>query len=388
MGFLSGLLGTIGNVATGFSGANTILNGVSSLFGGGSSNKAAKQASAQAQQQFEYQKQLNEQQQEYARENASTEYQRQRELTRDTMALQTEGKIASGVNTALGDSSSAAAASVNPISAPSAGSAPDPGAHYADLMNAQNNGLMSYTAMLKQLNEAKGQEIQNSFDEASFQARLDKAVADGEISRVTAKRLKRDDYRDAQDFEDSLTRLKEQTNQAIIKTENDRLDGVIKSKQVEILDITKQMNEEQLKQLKFEVSKMAERYEREVKEQLSRIDLNKASAQNQRAAAKNALAQANLAAKQAVLADYQAQLEKAKIPYADRLAQATVDMAEAQVDKTINESQATAYQTWKTKRDSGDVDFAKNPWYGFTYAVGQGLRNLAGGILSANMSLK
>ena len=129
MGFLSGLLGgigslvqpiaTLGSVVTG---VGAIKDGVSSLFGGDTSETT--QAKKLAKQQFQMQQALNQQQNEYAKENALLDYQRQRELTRDNASLQQQGKIEAGINPALGDGTTPAAASVNPVAAPSAGSAP------------------------------------------------------------------------------------------------------------------------------------------------------------------------------------------------------------------------------------------------------------------------
>ena len=122
MGFFNSLLKGIANVGSVVTGIGGIADGVSSLFGGDTSS--TKQAKSLAQYQFQMQQKLNQQQNEFAKENALLDYQRQRELTRDNAALQQEGKLNAGINPATSDGSVAAAASVNPVAAPSAGSAP------------------------------------------------------------------------------------------------------------------------------------------------------------------------------------------------------------------------------------------------------------------------
>lgn len=96
-----------------------IASGVGSLLGIGSSSSAKS-----AKRQYEYQRLLNEQQQEFARENAETEYNRQRELTVDNYSLQKQGIAQAGYNAALlGGTSTPATQQAPNIAAPSAGSA-------------------------------------------------------------------------------------------------------------------------------------------------------------------------------------------------------------------------------------------------------------------------
>lgn len=88
---------------------------VSSLINGNSAKK-----------QFKYQQKLNAHQQEYARENATTAYNRQRELTADNPLLQKIGMRNAGMSTAFTDGSSVgAASSVDQAAAPNAGTAPE-----------------------------------------------------------------------------------------------------------------------------------------------------------------------------------------------------------------------------------------------------------------------
>ena len=117
MGILTQAIGSLGNQFTGnplgtITSGVEALNSISSLF---SKNNAIDK-------QYQYQKALAEQQQQYARENSLTAYNRQRELTRDQYALNKEGMRAAGMNTAQGDNTRAAVASVDPIAPPGTGS--------------------------------------------------------------------------------------------------------------------------------------------------------------------------------------------------------------------------------------------------------------------------
>lgn len=68
---------------------------------------------------YKYNRLLAQQQQEYARENAETEYNRQRELMSDSFGLQKQGMQAAGINANLMNGSTPSAPSVNSIAAPS-----------------------------------------------------------------------------------------------------------------------------------------------------------------------------------------------------------------------------------------------------------------------------
>lgn len=101
----------LANVGSAAGGVGSLVSGVASLFG-----------SNGAKQQYEYQRKLNEQQQQYARENALLDYQRTRELTADKFQLEKQGKRAAGISTSFTDGSTASAAAVNGVAAPNAGS--------------------------------------------------------------------------------------------------------------------------------------------------------------------------------------------------------------------------------------------------------------------------
>lgn len=114
-------------------GINALAGGLNALDGltGYSQNRALKK-------QFEYNSQLMDKQQDYSRENATTAYNRQIELTQMNPLLQTAGTRQAGHNVAMGGQGSTAVASVDSAAAPSnpSVSAPDyqQGQRFADGM--------------------------------------------------------------------------------------------------------------------------------------------------------------------------------------------------------------------------------------------------------------
>lgn len=104
----------VGGIASPLSAAIGVVNGVKSLFGS-DPNKGIKT-------QYKYQRLLNEQQNMFAQENATTDYLRQRKLTHDVSSLSKKGMQDAGLNPAFHDGSTASAANVNGVAAPSAGS--------------------------------------------------------------------------------------------------------------------------------------------------------------------------------------------------------------------------------------------------------------------------
>lgn len=124
----------------------------SSLLGGNS-----------AKTQYKYQTQLNAQQQQYARENAATEYERQMQLTQLNPLLQKNGMKAAGINPSFANGSAvAAASSVNGIAAPSAGSAPNV-PNVSDLFSTGANAVSTVLGSAGVLadNNVKASQAQN-----------------------------------------------------------------------------------------------------------------------------------------------------------------------------------------------------------------------------------
>lgn len=386
MGFFSSLLGGIANVGGAITGLGAIGDGISSLFGGDTSS--TKQAKSLANQQFKMQQALNQQQNDFAKENALLDYQRQRELTRDNASLQQEGKIQAGLNPSTGDGSTAAAASVNPVAAPSAGSAPT--IDVAALTNASTqraqlfNALLSNTADIERVKEdTRGKRIQNDRDELSFIDQLDKLHNEKLISDEEYEKRKRENRIGNVTEQDTIKQTQEATKQAETETRIKALQEENQKIQNDIANIVKQCNEEQRKQMVFITEHQGERFAKEMAEIASRIRANDASA-----AASYASAAASRA--QALFTEVQTKLEKAKVPFASQIAAATRDAAVNSAKLAYEQTRGQRLSNENTKHERGydenghTTDYVKVT----TRWIGDNMRNLFGGILSASKAIK
>lgn len=386
MGFFSGLLGGLGAIGSAITGIGAIKDGVSSLFGGDTSE--TQQAKKLAQQQFQMQQALNQQQNDFAKENALLDYQRQRELTRDNASLQQEGKIQAGINPSTGDGSTAAAASVNPVASPSAGSAPT--IDVASLTNASTqraqmfNALLSYTADIERVKEdTRGKRIQNDRDELSFLDQLDKLHNEKLISDEEYEKRKRENRIGNATETETIKQTQEATKQAEIETRIKALQEENQKIQNDIANIVKQCNEEQRKQLVFITEHQGEKFAKEMEEISSRIKANDASA-----AASFASAAAFRA--QAMLTEVQTKLEKAKVPYASQIAAATRDAAVNSAKLAYEQARGhkMATETAINERGYDENGNITSYWKVSTKWVGDCIRNAFGGILSASKAIK
>lgn len=386
MGFFSGLLGGLGNIGSAITGIGAIKDGVSSLFGGDTSE--TQQAKKLAQQQFQMQQALNQQQNDFAKENALLDYQRQRELTRDNASLQQEGKIQAGINPATSDGSTAAAASVNPVAAPSAGSAPT--IDVAALTNASTqraqmfNALLSNTADIERVKEdTRGKRIQNDLDELAFNDKLDKLHNDKVISDEEYEKRKRENRIGNETEQDTIKQTQEAAKQAEIETRIKALQEDNQKIQNDIANIVKQCNDEQLKQMKFITEHQLEKFNKEMDEIASRIKANNASA-----AASFAAAAASRA--QALYTSIQSQLEKAKIPYAGPLAKATFDAANNSVKLAREQIRSQKLSNEGVIKERGFNEKGEVTNYALYYSqtAGDILRNTLGGIFSMSKTIK
>lgn len=386
MGFFSSLLGGIANVGGAITGLGAIGDGISSLFGGDTSSTT--QAKKLAKQQFQMQQQLNQQQNDFAKENALLDYQRQRELTRDNASLQQEGKIQAGINPSTGDGSTAAAASVNPVAAPSAGSAPT--IDVAALTNASTqraqmfNALLSDVADVERVKEdTRGKRIQNDRDELSFLDQLDKLHNDKLISDEEYEKRKRENRIGNATEQDTIKQTQEAAKQAEIETRIKALQEDNQKIQNDIANIVKQCNDEQLKQMKFITEHQLEKYIKEMAEISSRIKANNASASASFAAAAASRAQA-------LYTSIQSQLEKAKIPYAGPLAKATFDAANNSVKLAIEQIRTQKLTNEGAIKERGFNEQGEVTNYALYHSktAGDLLRNTFGGIFSMSKTIK
>ena len=179
------------------------LNGVASLF---SRNNALEK-------QYKYQKALAEQQQQYARENSFTAYNRQRELTVDQYALNKEGMRAAGMNTAQGDNTRPSVASVDPIAPPGTGSVGLPQSD-AQVAAMRQQSLDSVSRLLsdnasrsaayeKDIAEAEGTRIDNitRMSRNIAQLRKDMASARNDEEKAIAQKAYNDAYNQYLDYQ-------------------------------------------------------------------------------------------------------------------------------------------------------------------------------------------
>lgn len=208
-------MGFLDNLSTGASAASSAVGavgGVASLLFGGSQQRK------QARYQMRLQQQLNQQQQLYARENAATAYQRQRDLTRDAALLQKTGQQQAGLSTA-GDFGGSAA-SVSPIAPPSAGSAPslpDPNASMLagiQAIQASANSLVQNRAAQAQ---AEGLELQNDIMRKSLPQKVAGAQGEGMTKYAEGKKATATLPTDIQQSKDNAML----TNNELWKSEND-----------------------------------------------------------------------------------------------------------------------------------------------------------------------
>lgn len=386
MGFFGSLLGGLGSIGSAISGIGAVKDGITSLFGGDTS--ATKQAKSLANQQFQMQMALNQQQNEYAKQNALLDYQRQRELTRDNATLQQEGKINAGINPATSDGSTASASSVNSTAAPSAGSAPT--IDVAALTNASTqraqmfNALLSNSVDIERIKEdTRGKRIQNDLDELAFDDKLDKLHNDKVISDEEYERRKRENRIGNATEDDSIKQTQEATKQAEIETRIKSLQEDNQKIQNDIADIVKQCNEEQRKQLVFITEHQAERFAKEMEEIASRIKANNASSVA-------SLASAAASRAQALYTEVLTKLERAKVPYATQIAASTRDAAVNSVKLTAEQYRGQKLSNKDNINSSGrDENGNVTDWSKVsTKWLGDNIRNLVGGVLSATKAIK
>lgn len=208
-------MGFLDKLSTGASAASSAVGavgGVASLLFGGSQQRK------QARYQMRLQQLLNQQQQQYARENAATAYQRQRDLTRDTALLQKTGQQQAGLSTA-GDFGSSAA-SVSPIAPPSAGSAPslpDPNASMLAGIQAIQASANSLVQNRTAQAQAEGLELQNDIMRQSLPQKVAGAQGEGMSKYAEGKKATATLPTDIQQSKDTAML----TNNELWKSEND-----------------------------------------------------------------------------------------------------------------------------------------------------------------------
>lgn len=321
-----GILKSLTDNASGISAASSLLGGfagIGNLLFGGSS--ARKQARFQQQLQLE----LMQKQNALAQQNATIDYQRQRELIADNALLTKLGRRQAGLSTA-GDYTTSAS-SAPQIQSPSATSAPsmqDPSARMlqgVQAVQASANTLLE--SNIKQAQKAnldsqtERQNIANAFALDKEIAEVYKLQKDGQISKAEADTRLENLKRLRETTGEYIEQQHQETLQQQFETQRKEFEVKQESIKADILAVTKQLTDEQLKQAKFITDHQFEQYSLQLKETLSRIKLNNANAQA-------AIASAAASSAQAMYTKLQTQLEAAKIPYADKLAKSIADNAE------------------------------------------------------------
>ena len=177
----------------GVTGATSALKGIGSLFGiGGKSDEELMRE--QAKLQYEYQTKLNEQQQEFARENAATEYERAREMTSDKYLLDKQGRRAAGMSVAMGEGTSVAGESAPNIASPYAGSAGLAQPNIAtDRQYKQMESLTNVSQLLANnaiaVEQKKSLELDNQLKASTFVSTLRKKAAEAKSEEERANAL-------------------------------------------------------------------------------------------------------------------------------------------------------------------------------------------------------
>ncbi len=341
--------------ALGSFGVGALVNGIGSIF----SHEKATPASDLLSKQYvnlgkvgnkkqsramESQSRLAALQQYYAEKNNQQDLQNQMFLTRSAAELEAAGKRSAGLSTA-GDFNGESVSSPT-ISSPSLPSAPmaDDSPSPMDNLNfiKDVSALMSQTKVNDSTARKNDSESDlNETDQLTRYdenlARLDSMLQQNKISRVEYKRRKNDLEFERKSLQDRLTKEHQQAEQSKIETDIKTKQSEYATHQNEAIQIANNLSKEHLKQAKFITEHQLERYNLEIKEAMSRIDLNKASASA-------AYSSAALNASQKLYTETLQQLEAAKVPHAQKLAKAIYDAASADADIKRNQARITESQ--------------------------------------------
>jgi hypothetical protein len=347
---IGGAAGAIGSLGVG-----ALVNGIGSLF---SHEKATSPSDLLSKQYvnlgrvgnkkqsraMESQARLAALQQYYAEKNNQQDLQNQMFMTRSAAELEAAGKRSAGLSTA-GDFNGESVSSPT-ISSPGLPSAPmaddspsllDSLGFMRDVSSLISTIKLNNSSARKNDSESDLNEIDQLTRYDENIARLDGLLQSNKISRVEYKRRKNDLLFERKSLQDRLTKEHEEAEQSKIETAIKQKQDEYAAHQNEAIQIANKLSKEQLKQAEFITAHQLERYNIEIKEAMSRIDLNKASASA-------AYASAALAASQKLYTDTLQKLEAAKVPHAQKLAKAVYDAASADADIKRNQARITESQ--------------------------------------------
>lgn len=347
---LGGAAGAIGSLGVG-----ALVNGIGSIFSHEKATPASdllsnqyvnlgKVGNKKQSRAMESQARLAALQQYYAEKNNQQDLQNQLFMTRSAAELEAAGKRSAGLSTA-GDFNGESVSSPT-ISSPSLPSAPmaddapsliDSLGFMRDVSSLMSTIKLNDSSARKNDSESDLNEVDQLTRYDENLARLDGLLQSNKISRVEYKRRKNDLLFERKSLQDRLTKEHEEAEQSKIETSIKDKQNEFAAHQNEAIQIANNLSREQLKQAEFITQHQLERYNIEIKEALSRIDLNKASASA-------AYSSAALNASQKLYTDTLQQLEAAKVPHAQKLAKAIYDAASADADIKRNQARITESQ--------------------------------------------
>lgn len=347
---------------------------------------------------MKYQAQLNE-------EAAQNNDARTRSLMRDTDTITKQSMRNAGINTAMNGGQS----QVGAVSAPEASGVS--GASVSGLSGLGTSAVNAFNQFQaidrenkvkdsvvkanessadsnaanahKAESDAQNQDIKNVFEIQHQMDEVRKALDEHKISQSEYD-TKMEELQRLLDTHDSyVTSQNEAANQSEIETRIKTLQEDNQKIQNDIANIVKQCNEEQRKQLAFITEHQLEKYLKDLEEQNSRIKANNASS-----VASFASAAASRA--QALYTGVLTQLEKAKVPYAKQIAAATRDAAVNSAKLTQEQMRGQKLSNANTTHERGydDNGYITDYVKVTTRWIGDNMRNLFGGILSASKAIK
>lgn len=249
----------------------------------------------------------------------------------------------------------------------------------ANESNADANAANAHKAE----SDAQNQDIKNTFEIQHQMDQVRKDLDEHKISQSEYDTKMEELQRMLDTHESFVTQNQESAKQSEIETRIKTLQEENQKIQNDIANILKECNEEQRKQLVFITEHQLEKYLKDMEEQNSRIKANNASV-----AASFASAAASRA--QAMYTELQTKLERAKVPYASQIAQATrdaaVNSANLAHEQMRGQKLANKDNIQSTGRDeNGNIT---SLYKAFTKWFGDGLRNAFGGVLSASKAIK
>lgn len=347
---LGGAAGAIGSFGVG-----ALVNGIGSIFSHEKATPASdllsnqyvnlgKVGNKKQSRAMESQARLSALQQYYAEKNNQQDLQNQLFMTRSAAELEAAGKRSAGLSTA-GDFNGESVSSPT-ISSPSLPSAPmaddapsllDSLGFMRDVSSLMSTIKLNDSSARKNDSESDLNEIDQLSRYDENLARLDSLLQSNKISRVEYKRRKNDLLFERKSLQDRLTKEHEEAEQSKIETSIKDKQNEFAAHQNEAIQIANNLSREQLKQAEFITQHQLERYNIEIKEALSRINLNKASASA-------AYSSAALNASQKLYTETLQKLEAAKVPHAQKLAKALYDAASADADIKRNQARITESQ--------------------------------------------